>query len=335
MLRAATERSGLVYAANLLGSAAAQSSPRWLSVPSGAHTIVLCAGAGAAAGLVLADRRGPNGGCLGLGIAAGLLVASPPSRDRPLPYKRIAALSLDPATRIVTTSESATSRLDIVEAPSIHSAPGLSLAYRQPLPAEAGLVIDGDTLLAVLDTRNAPAELADALPISVALAARPAGRVLFLGSGGGIDAWAALARGAREVTVVEPNPLVLQALSGPLRERAGLADDRRVRLVEAEIRPSHRLEAAPYDVAGSRWPTTTGRSRRSVHAFEAYALTVEAVRDDLRLAGPDGLLVITRWLQEPRPSPRGRSPSRSRPWATGRHASTSSRSARSRRSPSW
>jgi spermidine synthase len=303
MLRAATERSDRTYAANLLGSAAgAVVAPLAIGAVGSALAIVLCAGAGAGAGLLLADRRAARtAAAAGLGIAAALLVASPDLLDIvPSPYKRIATLSLDPATRTVATMESPTSRLDIVEAPTIHSAPGLSLGYQRPLPAEAGLVIDGDTLLPVLDVRQAPAELADALPISVALAARPGGRVLFLGSGGGIDAWAALARGAREVTVVEPNPLVLQALVGPLRERAGLAGDPRVRLVEAEIRTFASAAGRSYDVV--ELALTDAYRPISAGAFtlsETYTLTVEAVRDYLRLAGPDGLLVITRWLQEP------------------------------------
>jgi hypothetical protein len=201
---------------------------------------------------------------------------------------------------VVATSESPASRLDIVESPTIHSAPGLSLGYRRALPEEAGLVLDGDTLLPVLDARDAPAELAEALPISVALAARPDGRVLLLGSGGGMDAWAALTRGAREVTVVEPNPLVLDALTGVLRERAGLADDRRVHLVGDEIRTFASGTNGPYDVvelvlADNYRPISAGAFTLS----ETYTLTVEAVRDYLRLSGRDGLLVITRWLQDP------------------------------------
>jgi spermidine synthase len=236
-------------------------------------------------------------------MAAGLVVAFPTFLEIvPSPYKRISAMSLDPAARIVATRESPTSRLDLVEAPTIHSAPGLSLTYQRPLPLEAGLVIDGDTLLPVLDVRDAPSELADALPISVPLAARPGGRVLLLGSGGGMDAWAALTRGAREVTVVEPNALVLEALTGPLRARAGLADDSRVDLVHAEIRTfaSQANADGPYDIvelvlADNYRPISAGAFTLS----ETYGLTVDAVRDYLRLIGPDGLLIITRWLQEP------------------------------------
>ena len=303
MLGAETERSGRTYGANLLGSAAgAVLAPIAIGALGSAGTVLACAGVGALAALVLADRPRPRAAAaLGLAVAAGLLVTFPCILGVvPSPYKRISQLALDPEARLVATWESPASRLDIVESPTIHSAPGLSLSYRQALPPETGLVIDGDTLLPVLDARTAPAELADALPISVALGARPSGRVLFLGSGGGIDAWAALALGAREVTVVEPNPLVLRALTGPLRDRAGLAGDPRVALVGEEIRTFAATAAGSYDIveltlADNYRPISAGAFTLS----ETYGLTVEAVREYLRLAGPDGLLVITRWLQEP------------------------------------
>src|SRR3972149_3232379 len=67
----------------------------------------------------------------------------------------------------------------------------------------------------------AAAALARAVPVPVAHAIRPGGRVLLLGSGGGIDAWAALESGATEVTIVEPNRLLPEALVGGPRGRAG------------------------------------------------------------------------------------------------------------------
>src|SRR3990172_2667171 len=71
--------------------------------------------------------------------------------------------------------------------------------------AQPGLVIAGDALLPVPQQGPATAALARSVPVAVAHAIRPGGRVLLLGSGGGIDAWAALESGATEVTIVEPN----------------------------------------------------------------------------------------------------------------------------------
>jgi hypothetical protein len=305
MLRAATERSGRTYGATLLGSAAgAILAPIAIETLGSPRTVLLCGAAGAVAALLLFDRartRSRATAVAGLGVILGLLVVFPAVLDVvPSPYKRISQMALDPEARIVATRESASARLDVVESPTIHSAPGLSLTYHRPLPDETGLVVDGDTLLPVIDAARAPPELADALPVSVALAARPVGRVLFLGSGGGLDAWAALTRGVREVTVVEPNGLVVDALTGLLRDRAALAGDPRVRLVHDEIRTFAVDAPGPYDIveltlADNYRPISAGAFTLS----ETYTLTVDGVRDYLRLAGPDGLLVITRWVQEP------------------------------------
>ena len=305
MLRAATERSGRTYGASLLGSAGgAVMAPLAIEALGSARTVLVCAAAGAAAALLLVDlprSRSAVSATAGLALTLGLLVAFPTILDVvPSPYKRISQIALDPEARILATRESASARLDIVDSSAIHSAPGLSLTYRQSLPEETGLVVDGDTLLPVLDAAHAPPELADALPISVALTVRPAGRVLFLGSGGGLDAWAALTSGAREVTIVEPNGLVVDALNGPLRDLAAFADDPRVRLIHDEIRTFAANAPGPYDIvelvlADNFRPISAGAYTLS----ESYTLTVEGVRGYLRLAGVDGLLVITRWAQEP------------------------------------
>lgn len=305
MLRAATERSGLTYGATLIGSAAgAVAAPLAIEGLGSARTVLVCAGAGAVAAGLLADRLGGRatvGAAAGFVLVLSMMVAFPPALDVvPSTYKRISQLARDPDSRIVASHESASARLDIVESPTIHSAPGLSLAYRHPLPEQTGLIIDGETLLSVIDAAGAPSELADALPISVALAVRPGGRVLVLGSGGGLDAWAALRMGVRDLTIVEPNGLVVDALNGPLGRRAGLGADQRARLVHDEIRTFAARAPGAYDVvtlvlADNYRPISAG----AFTLTETYTLTVEAVSDYLRLAGSDGLLVITRWTQEP------------------------------------
>jgi hypothetical protein len=94
---------------------------------------------------------------------------------RPSPYKRLSVFRLNPDAEIVATRQNAYSRLDLVMSSTIHSAPGLSLTYLGALPPQAGLLIDGDQLLPVVDVRQASQELARALPTAVAYAIRPRG----------------------------------------------------------------------------------------------------------------------------------------------------------------
>jgi hypothetical protein len=152
--------------------------------------------------------------------------------------------------------------------------------------------------LPVADISRAPEALADALPVSVAHGLRPGATVLLLGSGGGMDAWAAAMLGARSVTVVEPNELVYGALTGELRDWAGLAGHPRVQIVYDQIRSFAQRDPRRYDLveltlADEYRPISSG----AYTLTENYLLTVDAIRAYLRLTGRDGLLVITRWVQ--------------------------------------
>ena len=304
MLSGDPEHAGRTYAANLAGSAAgAVAAPLAIGWLGSERSVLLCAVLGAGAALVLAERarRATASASVALLAAVVLLAVFPPQLELQLsPYKRLSQFRLDPEATVLATRQDATTRLDIVASPTIHSAPGLSLGYLGALPRQAGLVIDGDTMLAVPERGPAASELARSLPAAVAHAIRPGGRVLLLGSGGGADAWAALGSGAGEVTVVEPNRLVHEALTGDLRAWSGLADDPRVRLEHEQLRTFAQRSEERFDIvelalADNYRPISSG----AFTLTEDYALTVEAVESYLRLCGDDGVLVLTRWLQSP------------------------------------
>jgi hypothetical protein len=315
MLSTASERAGRIYGANLLGSGiGAVSAPVVLTMLGSERSVVAFAVLGSVAAQAL-TRRPPRGGdgppaatdrprvrivgALVLLLGLALVVALPtPFEIQPSPYKRLSQLRRDPDTRILATRQNGGSRLDIVESTTFHSAPGLSLAYADEVPPQAGLVVDGSDLLPVADASRSSPSLADSLPVSVAHALRPGGDVLLLGSGGGMDAWVALTRDARSVTVVEPNELVFGALARDLRDWARLADDPRVELVQGQVRSFAESSRKRYDVvevtlADEYRPVSSG----AFTLTENYVLTVEAMRSYLRLAGSDGIVVITRWSQ--------------------------------------
>ena len=304
MLSRAPEAAGEIYGANLLGSAlGAFGAPLAIGL-LGAEQAVPTAGALAGvAAIALAGRRFALLAVAG-GVAValiGLPILTPGVFEpRPSPYKRLNQLRLDPDTRVIATREDAGARLDVVASRTIHSAPGLSLAYAGQLPPQVGLVLDGDALLPVPQAEAFRRELGRAVPGAVAHAIRPEARTLLLGSGGGFPALAAVANGAKDVTVVEPSALVLDALSGELREWAGIADDPRVDLVHDEIRAFAARSPGGFDVVelsltDAYRPVSSG----AYGLTETYTLTTEAFAAYLDLAAPDGILVTTRWLQTP------------------------------------
>jgi hypothetical protein len=144
MLGAGAADAGRIYAANLFGAATgAILAPIGIHALGSERAILLCSALGAIAALLLSGRRPGLTARASLAIAAAalaLLVALPTVFElQPSPYKRLSQLRLDPEARVVATRQDATARLDIVEAGSIHSAPGLSLAYLGPLPRQTGL----------------------------------------------------------------------------------------------------------------------------------------------------------------------------------------------------
>ncbi len=304
LLSRQAEQAGRVYGANLLGSAAgAIIAPAMIAWFGSERVALLCAALGVAVSLILADRQRrvviPSLAALVIGFT---LVAAFPSwfEIQPSPYKRLSQFRLNPDAAITATRQNAYSRLDIVDSSTIHSAQGLSLTYLDSLPPQAGLLIDGDALLPALQADQAPDTLARALPAAVAYEIRPSANVLVLASGGGMDAWAALANGAEQVTVIEPNDLVYEALTRDLRDWAALADDPRVTLRYEEIRTFAQQSGDDYDIvqlalADNYRPISSG----AFTLTENYTLTVEAFKAYLALCGDNGLLVVNRWLQSP------------------------------------
>jgi hypothetical protein len=304
LLSSQAEHAGRVYGANLLGSAAgAVLAPAMMTWFGSERVVLLCAALGVVTSILLAgkQRRILMSGLATLAVGIGLGIAFPHLFDtRPSPYKRLSQFRLNPDAVITITRQNAYSRLDIVESSTIHSAQGLSLTYLGELPPQAGLLIDGDALLPVLRASATPEALGRALPAAVAHAIRPSGSVLVLGSGGGVDAWAALANGAEHVTIVEPNDLVYEALTRDLRDWAGLAAHPRVTLEYEEIRTFVQQHSDRYDIVqlalvDNYRPISSG----AFTLTENYALTVEAFKAYLELCGENGLFVVNRWLQSP------------------------------------
>ena len=297
------ESSGLVYSANLLGSAAGSvAAPMFLTLLGGARTVLLCALFGALAGLILSSRRRVSLlAIFGIGVSVLLLAIFPPVFEIiPSPYKLLSQYRLNPDVTITATYENAYERLDLIQSPTIHSAPGLSLAYLGELPPEAALLLDADALLPVVQSDQMPASFARSLPAAVALGIRPDGDVLILGTSGGLDASVALGNDARHVTIVESSHQVFDVLHDDLRAWAGLVDDARITLVREDVRTYAEQSSADYSIV--QLPLSDNYRPISSGAFtltENYTLTAEAFRAYFELCGEDGLLVVTRWLHSP------------------------------------
>ena len=306
LLRKYRTDSGEVYAVNLVGSAlgclAAVSVPAWVG---GEGMVAFSAAIACLAGtcFLLESRTAIKPALPGaltalLGIASILLTLQIRSGNIPTifelhisPYKSISYALQNPQAEVLSTRWNSISKVEVVRSPSLHSVPGLSYRYLQPLPRIDGLFVDGDNLSAILPA-EADLAFAEYLPAAIAYRLKPNAHTLILEPRGGMDIQVAQALGASRITAVEGNPLIVQAALSAYQVHS-------VTWVPSSGRSYLRGAPGRYDII--QLPLTDSYQPVGSGAYslgEDYRYTMEAFQDMLRGLQPDGLLVITRWLQE-------------------------------------
>jgi len=305
--------AGQTYAVNLLGSALgcviALAAPSYLG---GEGTVVLSSGLAALGSLVCSGKHRPESNrsfaakaspaiiaavllvtaALDLGLRLGGRAGLPFLELRLSPYKSLSYTLQQPSAEVIYRRWNAFSRLDLIHSASIHSIPGLSYRYLQPLPRTDGLLVDGDDLCPILFP-EADSAFTDYLPSAVAYLLRPGASALVLEPRGGLDVFTALALGARGVTAVEVNPMIVEAVGYPY-------NDPRVQVVLESDRSYLRRAGNQFDIVVLSLTSSYHPVRSGAYSLaEDYRYTVESFEDALGRLMTDGLLVVTRWLQDP------------------------------------
>ena len=162
-----------------------------------------------------------------------------------------------------------------------------------------GLSVDADAIAPIPLTSPSEFPAAAFMPEALAFQLRPDADALVVEPAGGLGILQALAGGSQRVTAVIGNPLVPAAVAATA-STADLYADPRVHTVAAPPRSFIRRETARFDVVflpltDAYRPVTSG----AYGLAETYGLTVEAFADLLARLEPDGILVVTRWLQTP------------------------------------
>ncbi len=215
------------------------------------------------------------------------------------PYKGLAYAQRYPGSHLVYGRWNAISRVDVLADAGTRLLPGLSYTYNGPPPHQLGLSVDGDSMMPVPLTAPAQFEAADYLPEAAAFRLRPGAHVLILDPGGGLAVTQALGAGAGRVTAVVGNALIPQAV-----ERAAPASNPYalpgVTTVSVPPRAFLARDTTAYDIVFM--PLTDAYRPVASGAYslaETYPLTIEGLSAALARLAPDGILVITRWLQTP------------------------------------
>lgn len=304
LLSVAPQIAGQTYAVNLAGSAvgclAALIAPAWLG---GEGLVVFSAWLAALASLAATGGwhwRAGNLGAIGLlflGLLdSGLRINGRPSLEllelRLSPYKGLSYALQYPGAQVIYRRWNAFSRVDMVRSGGVRSLPGLSYLSPQAPPPEYGLLVDGDDLSPVV-LPGADLRFAEYMPAAIAFQLRPGASALVLEPRGGLDITIALALGARQVTAVEVNPLIVEAAGATYQ-------DPRVHTVIESDRSLLRRSQERFDVVVLSLTTSYHPIRSGAYSLaEDYRYTVEAFMDALDRLTPQGLLVVTRWLQMP------------------------------------
>lgn len=314
-------RANRVYAANLLGSAAgcifAVLSPSFVG---GEGVVLLAAALGLLAALTF-QLRAPQSLCgradasptaihvsrtLQGGVLFILVLAAfrTPSflRISLSPYKGLSYLLQYPDAELVFQRWNGFSRVDVVRSKSIRGLPGSGFRCAQQPPPQRALTVDADDVNYIHQIRSGFGELAytDCLLTALPYRLRPGAEALVLEPRGGSDVVTALSEGASHVTVVEANPLIVEAVRKQGEWAGSLYEDDRVSVVVEQGRTYARRTPDQVDVLvlslnAPQHTVTSG----AYSLNEDYRYTVQAFGDYLERLKPDGLLVVSRWLQVP------------------------------------
>ncbi|NQT33543.1 hypothetical protein HQ587_00025 [bacterium] len=127
------------------------------------------------------------------------------------------------------------------------------------------------------------------------------GETLIIGSGGGRDVLTGLMFGAERVDAVDINPLIFEAMNGPLANFSGrLYRHPKVKQIVAEGRAFTRRNPESYDLIQIAMIDTWAATTAGAYSLSENTLyTVEAFEDYLHALKPDGMLSFTRFFLYP------------------------------------
>ncbi|MGW8161373.1 MAG: spermidine synthase-like protein [Desulfobulbales bacterium] len=213
-------------------------------------------------------------------------------------YKAINRTLLLPGAGIIANAPSPYGLVQLVTAPTLRYAPGLSLSYDDEVQEVVAAVFNnGDWFGAVkVEDRSLLDATAAALPY--ALARR--NNVLILEARTGSDIVQALQKNAEKVMAVEPHRKAVEvAIEGYEINNSHPFADPRVELAFLTSRTWLALDHARYDLITLPTVGSFGGSSGLFALQEQYLLTKEAFLEIWHHLSQDGVLRISAWLDSP------------------------------------
>ena len=295
---AGSERSGLLYGADLTGAGAGSLAILLLLwVVSPERAIFLVSATVLAVAFLAGGRRARALAIPLILLDLALFILQPGfAALRISPYKGLPTALRYPGATHLKRYLSPFDRIDAFRSPAVRFAPGLSLRYLEPLPEQIGLAIDGGETTAVTAVRDANLlAFLDYLPSALPYSVGRKGRVLVLDPKGGLQKLVASRSGAGRITGIESNADLVRVIRDDFGVFSGhiyagntwtglgrswlLARQERFDIIDVSL-----LGTEPAGLAG---------------IGEEYRFTVEAFREYLAHLEKDGLLSVNLYIIPP------------------------------------
>ena len=198
-----------------------------------------------------------------------------------------------PEAAIISSRNSPMGLLEIVKAPALRYAPGLSLSYQGDLPIFPMVFKNGDSFGPLLSwTPSVRHSILDYTTGAVAYALARPEKVLVLDAGTGSDVVQGLIN-AGMVDAVEPHPVAAGLLRGLS------ADQTCLRVYSIGARTFLRRGGSSYDLIVLPMANTFGGASGIPALAENHLLTIEAFMQMWHRLNPGGMLSVSCWLDTP------------------------------------
>ena len=305
-LAAGIERTGFLYWANMSGSGAGGLIGLWLTsllLPSQLPPLLGLFPVAAGMLMLPWHRRrhavftsaGPVVGCLVLFLFSPSII--------PSQFKDVSRNLNLPEAQIVAQQPSPHGLMQVITAPALRRAPGLSFQYQGPISRYAAILVNGDAYGALpVASRQQAAMLEYSTEILGYLLVDPQA-VLLLQPGGGDPLDQALLHGAEQIVAVEPHPEVRDLLSEGTAGFMQYKDQPQVTILQAE--PRGYLSETKDRFELIRLPTVNGFGNNiGLSALnEQFLLTRESFYQAWQLVRENGVLMVSAWMDFPIKNP--------------------------------
>lgn len=295
---------GKLYFANLIGSGAGgilTIGLFWIIFPNALPAIIailpIIAGA-----LIIQKKQQRNmiiSLCVSMIIIA-VVIFNPP--ELVLSEFKSLRKTLDlPGSEIVAKECSPYGLLNIVSAPTIRYAPGLSLIYKEIVPIKSAVFMNGDWFGPTVTWKmNDTACIMDYTTNALPYCFGKRETVLVLDAGTGKEVALALKNDVDKVTAIESNPLVPILLKNEFAEKGGsVFDNTSVRLENMESRTFLLTDTAKYDLVVFPDVGSFGGSSGLFAIKEQFVFTKESFKEARDRLNMNGVISITCWIDYP------------------------------------